>query len=278
VGYDPSLPIAYPLNLVSSTFVSYIASVKKRAESKRASFYYSFSPVNSLAYQSSEGNAAAFEGLITASLGDCLLSHIADNVYDSGYFYDTNFHLNDSGKTMHSVKLVDELKNRLGISTPTETAIPDPSGMDPNVGYHGEADNTYEAAFNYKTTIGGLSIIGVDAAYKESEYFVLPTFHEGKTVVEVGSYALEGCAKLKQIKIGGNIRLLDSEAFAGLPLIKRIDIYNDNPTKIAPPTGGKGQLLKDSSEDVRIYVPKASLSAYKANYNWITYQDILLGM
>ncbi|OPZ34629.1 MAG: hypothetical protein BWY98_01003 [Tenericutes bacterium ADurb.BinA155] len=278
-GYDSSLLIDYSTSLLNPAFLTYIANIKTRVEQAGASFYYSFSPLDALAFKGSDDNVQAFEGAIKEKLGDCLLTGIKDTVYESGYFYDTNFHLNDTGKIKHSVTLVNALKAKLGITTPTATVVPDPSGPDPSPKpYDGETDNTYEPDFTYEDVRGKLFIATVKAEYRNAEYFLLPTSHEGTTVVGVEGEAFLECTKLRLLRIPRNITSLQADALKGCTALERVEIYNSDPNTIAPPTGGVVSLFGTKTPKAKIYVPKDALSVYKSHYFWNTYSDLLEGM
>jgi hypothetical protein len=277
LGYDPSVTVDYSTNLLNASFLHYLASVKSRAEQKKARFFYSFSPCNALAYQASAENVAAFQSALTSALGDCLLTSIPDTVYEAGYFYDTNFHTNDAGKIKHTVTLINALKAKLKITTPTATIVPNPSGSNPNIKPY-DGDNTFEPAFTYRTLQSKLLISEVDSSYLGAQYFLLPSSHEGAPIVGIAADAFKGCDSLRVIRIPKNYKVLMTNSLADLPSIERIEIYNDDPNTIAPPTSGPSALLASSNPAVKIYVPKAVLADYQTHYFWGAYAAYLEGM
>jgi len=279
LGYDDSLPIDYASSLLNPSFLDYIASIKSKVEKQGARFFYSFSPIDALAFKASNEAVASFEAAIQAKLGDCLLTGIKDTVYESGYFYDTNFHLNDSGKIKHTVTLINALKAQLGDTSPTATVVPAPSGFDPAPKpYDGETDNTYEPAFTYEEVMDNLFISGVNETYKTSPYFLLPTSHNGTIITGVKGDAFKGCASLREVRVPRNYTVLAGLAFEGCENLERLEVYNSDPNTIAPPTGGVAALFGTKTPKAKIYVPSAALNLYQHHYFWNVYSDILVGM
>ena len=48
-------------------------------------------------------------------------------ILDPEWFYDTNFHLNESGRQLNTRNLTRDLKAQLGDTSPTEIAVPRPA-------------------------------------------------------------------------------------------------------------------------------------------------------
>jgi len=65
-----------------------------------------------------------FFDAVQSRLGVPVIGDPNASVLDAGWFYDTNFHLNASGKTVYTRLLIRNIKAMLGDSSPTDIAIP----------------------------------------------------------------------------------------------------------------------------------------------------------
>ena len=143
--YDPDLPVLMTDDLPTEEFAAYLNDYARKLSKKGASFYYHLCPVNELSVtgdtdvdspgsadnkdggeviSQAERSAMNFYSHLDSVLDFPLLGDPRDTVMEAGWFYDTNFHLNQAGKTAFTRQLVRDLKAALGDTSPTEIAVP----------------------------------------------------------------------------------------------------------------------------------------------------------
>ena len=79
--------------------------------------------MNALAVEGEAGPDDFFD-TVQSALGIPVIGDPNASVLDPGWFYDTNFHLNASGKTVYTRLLIRNIKAMLGDSSPTDILIP----------------------------------------------------------------------------------------------------------------------------------------------------------
>jgi hypothetical protein len=195
------------------------------------------------------------------------ISDITDYVYGAGYFYDTNFHLNDAGMKLHTVKLSQDILfatgslNVVNADKPEEPPLPlvnvDYEGEhDPNVKYF-----TFEPADNGAYIITGLTDEG-----KAEKELTLPLGYNGKKVLYVGARAFEGGSVTSLIvPYDSNIKSFFEDAFIGASTLTDMYIYypNEDPNDetISPPPDFVGV-----SSSFVVHIPPES--SYDSGYFW----------
>lgn len=122
-GYDPNTPIRFDAELLSDEFVRRVGAYAQAAEDKGALLWYAFCPMNALAVEGTAGPDSFFDA-VQSRLGLPVIGDPNASVLDAGWFYDTNFHLNSSGKTVYTRLLVRNIKAMLGDSSPTDIPLP----------------------------------------------------------------------------------------------------------------------------------------------------------
>lgn len=95
-------------------------------------------------------------------------------------------------------------------------------------------------------------------------YSQLQSIDLGDSIKTIGTSAFSGCAKLAEVSIGKGITKMDNACFQNCSALKTLTC---NAT--TPPTLGTNALLSVPA-DCMIYVPEASVSAYKTATNWAT--------
>ena len=122
-GFDPTVPISYETGLLDSAYVSYLNRFYEKAKKKGAKVYFGFCPANRLAKVGSAAPEDFYEALYS-SLSFPILGNPGNALLDPEWFYDTNFHLNRSGRTLYTRQLIRDLKAMEGITTATNIPIP----------------------------------------------------------------------------------------------------------------------------------------------------------
>ena len=87
-----------------------------------------------------------------------------------------------------------------------------------------------------------------------------------QTLQTIGKYALQQCTGLSSITIPASVTSIGESAFWGCAGLSRIDVLATTPPAIE-------EWVFDNTNDAPIYVPAASLDAYKAATNWSVYAD-----
>ena len=87
------------------------------------------------------------------------------------------------------------------------------------------------------------------------------------SVTEIGKYAFRGCTSLTSITIPDSVTEIGDYAFSGCTSLK--EAYCKPTT---PPSVGDGMLYNNASGR-KIYVPRASVDAYKAAQYWSAYKS-----
>ena len=104
-GYDRSKLVSLDV-LLNQEFFDEVNAYAKKVREKGATLLFWFSPINQLAVRFSDEEAATFMTSLKDALDCPILGSVTETVYDAGYFYDTNYHLNDVGAEMHTEKTV----------------------------------------------------------------------------------------------------------------------------------------------------------------------------
>ena len=150
-GYNPNDLISFSRDVIAEDFVDALNDFARAVVAKGAKVVYHFPPMNAAALEPDTDQTAVdtyydyLDGqLLFPILGDpnrCIL--------DSGWFYDTNFHLNASGATVFTKLLIEDLKVYLEDTSPTDISLP----AMPAAGASAlAADSTDAALFTYRHT------------------------------------------------------------------------------------------------------------------------------
>ena len=129
------------------------------------------------------------------------------------------------------------------------------------------ANYLFEYCYNLSTVIlpNGVTSIG-NSAFDQCE--VLSSINIPENVTTIGSAAFRDCRGLKSITIPDGVTSIGTHAF-NCPNLASVYC---KPT--TPPTLGTDVF---SSNSRQIYVPTASVDAYKAAENWSSYADAIVG-
>lgn len=229
---------------------------------KGAALWHGICPVNKAAIVEDDALERYYEAILE-KMDIPVIGNPKDSAMAKEWFYDTNFHLNNSGKTLYTKQLIEAIKAMLSDSSQTIVDTPEmPTIQSPVVE---EGDDSDEDCFVYKKTEEGYVIAGVEV---EKERLVVPVHHDGKTVVAIEAMP----CKAKEIVIQANIRRIVNGAFAGSDRLEKIIMEQTHPSLCQV----SFDLLEGTNAEV--YVPMELVNGYKTDYFWSIHSHRIHGL
>lgn len=270
LGYDTANPIDLASVVFEPAFVeqvnNYIDTVQKRG----ATVVISFAPMNKGAMvDASEEVVYDFFCRLQDTFHATIISNPNNYIMDSGWFYDTNFHLNTAGMKVRSYQLVCDLLNYLGYYKQVPFEMPKMPDSIAKV-EENEADAsdfTFEAVGE-----NGLVVTGLTDSGKGKSVLMVPSSYNGKPVVEIAATAFAGNTTLTELVLPSSISGIADGAFSGCSNLTRLTLLHRDTT----PTVGEGLLT--GAPKVTIYVPSDAYHLYRdgagcATNAWEQYLD-----
>lgn len=259
--YDPTMMIDFT-EYPKDEFIEYLNRYEERVKEKGAAFYYRFCPMNELAVTDEE-DLDAYAAWLREEAQFSILGDPHECVLESGWFYDTNFHLNASGAVVNTYYFVRDLKAELKDASRTEIEVPKMPAAAEETTDDQLQDNRDAEKFLYEEKDGNLSIVGVTENGSKKSELSVPSRYQGKKVTEVQKGSFRNCTKLESISIYSGIALQD-ESFSGCDSLKKIILHGEPSEIIA------GSHLLDGTEAL-LYVQDTD--AYCLDYTWGIYSD-----
>ena len=261
-------------------FIDYVNKYVEFCTGKGATVYFSFPPMNEIALTdyNTEENISAFYDNLVSSLHCKIISDINDYIMNEGYFFDSEFHLNDAGVNIRTANLANDLKRELGMTNKTNLELPDPPGYRPSdfVGDDTEEKDT-NPYFELEAGVNGAGqnvwyIVGLKDEGKRQTDLVIPNNVDGVPIVGIKEGAFAG-SSLCTLTLGKNISFIASRAFADADELVAVYITEPDPSKITVPNGfdENGLATEGGNPALKIYVPEEAFFDFVADYFWGDY-------
>ena len=129
--------------------------------------------------------------------------------------------------------------------------------------------NTYINGRGIITFDGPVTTIGYNAFYN---CFALTSITIPNSVTSIGKSAFVNCSFLTSVTIPNGVTSIGNQAFYSCPRLA--EVYCKPTT---PPTLGGSYVFGPNVSDLKIYVPSASVNAYKAANYWSEYANYISG-
>lgn len=267
-GYDPTTPILFDPSLPDEAFCDALNAYTDALTARGAAVWYHFPPMNALAVENPDG-MDAYAAALQARLHAPLAGNPNACVMEGGWFYDTNFHLNSSGRTVFTRQLVRDVKAMLGDTSPTEIALPAmPSPAAQDAGTQA-ADSTDAACFTFeaRTDADGLRLTGLTDAGRAADALTVPAAIDGQPVTALSAGMFAGAGALRTVTIQQNITALPDALFAGCPALQEVLLLHADPAALL----AGNELLSGAPDALTLLVPQDSYTDYCLNYTWSRY-------
>lgn len=300
-GYDPNTPIRFDEAVLSDDFVEKLNEYVDTLTRRGAIVWYYFCPINESAV-ANDANVDLYYDYLQSRLHCQIIGNPHDCVMESGWFYDTNFHLNNSGKIIYTRNLIRAIKAALGDSTPTRITLPQiPSpndgsnalggnpvidsdshgdGQDTDFGSLGNdlaansdshGDNSDEDCFTWELKDGAAILTGLSEEGLGRTELTIPADMDGYPLNRLPADVFAGNTVLRVVTIQENIRAIDDYAFAGCDSLETIRMLH-----IVPQHCLVGQHLLDET-NAAIVVDADLQTQYLLNYTWSVYAERIRG-
>lgn len=293
MGVGNPINLDYKANFKDTTvtpyeeFISYVNDYVRYCVLKGATVYFSFAPMSEAAMSvdnmSSDGSTTRIDDFydnLCDNLECKVISNVYDYILDDGYFYDTEFHLNNAGVTVRTVQLINDLKRALEDNSKTDVELPEPPGYLFNE-YEFATPNDEEWAknFEFKELTDAFdrtvySVVGLSELGKSQTTLTIPNTYNGAPVTLISERAFAASNKLKTLYWGDNISAVEIAAFSGSSIT---EIYiPDGKTNDNYSVPNLDNNMFDAGANVKIYVDKATIDTFKDDdYKWGNYYAML---
>ena len=234
-------------------------------------------------------NVYNFYRNLCASVNCRVISDVTQCVMDEGYFFDSEFHLNNAGVTVRTAQLIDDIKREIGDVTITlsKDNLPNPPGFAPMDIVGGDSENLYfvleQEMVDSKDADGNdiqipvWAIVGLNENGLIQETLEIPNNVDGAPVTIIRANAFAG-SLVKTLYIGENISAINSGAFSGASSLKSVYIpaSKSDPNSIGVPNrmDPAGLATNGAPDDMKIYVPEEGFSSYSSDYFWGDYKNL----
>lgn len=275
VGYDTGTPIDLGTVTIAADFAKQVNDYCAKAEANGAKVVMSFSPMNRSAMRNNtEKSVNAYFTACNETFSCPIISDPNDYILPSGWFYDTNFHLNDAGTTLRTYQLAEDLLAYLGCYLPLEYEMPVMPGTEvkiPEV----EAD-TGEFLFAEVKDQNGIllayRVAGVTEEALDKTKLTVPGSYDGLPVVGFTEDALAEATKLEELWLPDSIESLPDNLFRSCGKLTRLMLEH---------TSGLCTVTEhtfDGADQILIHVPEETYALYRdgegcATNPWYQYLD-----
>ncbi|MBR1812713.1 MAG: hypothetical protein IJ773_02695 [Lachnospiraceae bacterium] len=299
-GVDTNTPIRFDEDVYGEEWLRAVNAYAKAVQEKGATIWYHFPPMNAaaLAKGTTEEQIVFYQKKLAEELNFPVLGDARDCLLDSKWFYDTNFHLNASGKELFTSQLIRDIKAELGDASYTEArslaelekelaARIALSRGEEKPGQEDEpgetvasaaesqeetipSENGESAQFEYEIQENGAIRLTALSQFSsenlnEGSTVQVPASLDGKPVEILGASVFAGNTRVVTIILPDAHLLVEDGAFDGCLALKKVVLTSKDPGTYVI---GQGLL---SGTSAMIYVPKESLSSYRLNYSWAIY-------
>ena len=255
LGYDPANPIDLGGITYEAAFVEQVNDYISAAEANGAAVFMSFSPMNRGALtDSSEETIYRFFTGLQEQFRCPIISDPNDYILDSGWFYDSNYHLNTPGMSVRTHQLTCDLLHHLGYYSLISF---EPPGM-PKPMVQIDAGNTDSGDFLFEPVgENGFLVSGLSSQGKEKQSLFLPSIHNGKPVVGITNVAFSGNTQITELIFPETILSIPDGAFSGCVNLRKLTLLHTQ----TPPDVGTGLL--EGTEYLVFFVPSGSYHLYQ---------------
>lgn len=245
--------------IVTDDFLEMINDYVKAAERKGARAVFSYCPLNALsAEKTDEQKRADFESALQAGLDCPVLAPLEDYILDEGFFYDSNYHLNDTGARYYSLRLVSNIQRLLGEMKKTQANLPHAPEF---VNENQVIASGNERGILYEITLKGCVITGLDDQGRSLQKLSVPQTIAETPVVSVSTGAFSE-ANAEVIVLPKTITHLAGSLFKDALKLKTVELHASALPEVSD------ELFKNANQNVVIAVPDELYGLYITDYFW----------
>lgn len=252
--------------IVTREFLDMINDYTRAARRRGAEVYFSYCPIDALSLRDSdEARREDFAQALREGLECPILSPLDDHIMDAGFFYDSNYHLNDTGVRYNTLLLAGDVLRVLGSVDRETAALPHaPVLQRDNAVLSSGAQN----GILYDVTARGAIVTGLDDGGRAAQVLDISSRFGDADVISVASGAFGGCAA-EEIVLPDTIARLPGRLFAGADRLRRVTLL----AKALPEVGD--ELLAGAAPGLALFVPEALYGSYITDYFWGVYSGAL---
>ncbi len=268
-GYDPAQPVSLK-GLLTEDFFETVLPFIRQASDAGADVFFSFSPTNRSARSFTEEDENAFLAILRERLPCGILGTPSMMTYDKDYFFNTNYHLNETGAILHTRTLLEQLLKALGLPSDTGIEVPEiPAGerMEPDP-VPGDEEKESNFRFTYSGGVYYLSeVIGNASSATE---LTLPDSYRGRPVEGLETGTFRNCSSLEILRIPDSYSMFPHGLFLPCAALKEIHLAHTEPSSVSIPVSG---LFDGPESGLAVYVPAAAYTRYASDYSWRVYRS-----
>ena len=266
-GYDVNQTVSLTKDLYDGEFLAYLNAYIADAAKVGATVYYTFCPVNrdALAEGTTAESIAEFYRFVSESIHCPVISDPNALLMDAGYFYDTNFHLNDAGVTVRTANLIEDLLRMEGKTDSLAIELPAPPEKPKPEGPESWEENEWSTLFLYEPFGDGLRITGVTEEAKTMEVLEIPYMAEGKPVYVIGANAFSECKALKELTFYENLSIFENGAFSGADSLEKLHVRREEAENLE----AGADLFTGAPSGLKMYFyTESSFQNFVSGYWW----------
>ena len=271
LGFDPNNTISFSQDVISQDFIGELNDFAREVYAQGGKVLYHFSPMNAaaLAPGATRADVDAYYDYLQSQLLFPILGDPNRCILDSGWFYDSNFHLNAAGATVFTRLLAEDIKLYLEDTSPTDIPLP---AMPVPPAAEIQGDDSDADLFTYRREESGWIAEGLTAGGRAAAELTVPTRWQGEPVIGIAPDLFAGNDRLVRITLQPNAGVLYDGMFRGCNRLRELVLTGERPSDYAV-----GDGLMDGARFM-IYVPADAVDSYRRSYFWQAYDAFLLPM